>query len=81
MPNLLLARRSRALLAVLLFGAAALAGPPANADQTPPVLTLTTLAGEDFDLAHQRGHVVLVHFFGDLVPAVHRGNAGAANLL
>ena len=35
----------------------------AAAEPDKPALSLTTLAGEDFDLGRQRGHVVLVHFW------------------
>jgi len=56
--------RPAALLALALLALAA----PLGAAEAPSVLTLTTLAGEDFDLGHQRGHVVLVHFWATWCP-------------
>jgi thiol-disulfide isomerase/thioredoxin len=38
------------------------------AEPDKPALALTTLAGEDFDLGRQRGHVVLVHFWATWCP-------------
>ena len=37
--------------------------PLAAAEPDKPALSLTTLAGEDFDLGRQRGHVVVLHFW------------------
>jgi len=55
-------RRRAAVAALLAFGicltVAAWAAPPAQ-----PELTVKTLGGDRFDLAGQRGHVVLVHFW------------------
>jgi thiol-disulfide isomerase/thioredoxin len=42
--------------------------PLSAAEPDKPALTLTTLAGEDFDLGRQRGHVVLVHFWATWCP-------------
>jgi thiol-disulfide isomerase/thioredoxin len=42
--------------------------PLAAAEPDKPALSLTTLAGEDFDLGRQRGHVVLVHFWATWCP-------------
>ncbi len=56
------------LIAALLL-VATIAGAPARAaEPDKPSLSLTTLAGEDFDLGHQRGHVVLVHFWATWCP-------------
>jgi thiol-disulfide isomerase/thioredoxin len=61
------------LLVALLLAGGLLAGPLsmmrlAAAEPDKPALALTTLAGEDFDLGHQRGHVVLVHFWATWCP-------------
>ena len=57
----------RLLTVCLLPLAGALA--PVRADEpAKPALSLTTLAGEDFDLARQRGHVVIVHFWATWCP-------------
>lgn len=38
------------------------------AEPVRPALSLTTLAGEDFDLGRQRGHVVVVYFWATWCP-------------
>ena len=38
------------------------------AEPDKPALSLTTLAGEDFDLKRQAGHVVIVHFWATWCP-------------
>jgi thiol-disulfide isomerase/thioredoxin len=63
---------SLVLVAILLAGAL-VAGPltlaPLSAaEPDKPALMLTTLAGEDFDLGRQRGHVVVVHFWATWCP-------------
>jgi thiol-disulfide isomerase/thioredoxin len=51
----------------LVIGPLSLA-PLSAAEPDKPALILTTLAGEDFDLGRQRGHVVLVHFWATWCP-------------
>ncbi len=58
-----------ATLCAALALAAALGAPPLQAAEAArPALSLTTLAGEDFDLGHQRGHVVVIHFWATWCP-------------
>ena len=63
-------RRLRVCLMRLLLAGSALAcaAGPAAASEQKPELSVTTLAGEEFDLASQRGHVVLVHFWATWCP-------------
>ncbi len=61
------------LIVVVLLTAALVAGPAvlaplAAAEPDKPALSLTTLAGEDFDLGRQRGQVVVVHFWATWCP-------------
>jgi len=68
-------RAVNSLLVVAVMLAAALTAGPltlaplAAAEPDKPALRLTTLAGEDFDLGRQRGHVVVVHFWATWCPA------------
>jgi len=55
------------LAAALVVGPLSLA-PLSAAEPDRPNLSLTTLAGEDFDLGRQRGHVVVVHFWATWCP-------------
>lgn len=48
--------------AFVLLGLASTPAWTAAADEKP-ALSVTTMAGEDFDLARLRGHVVVVHFW------------------
>jgi thiol-disulfide isomerase/thioredoxin len=67
-------KKSHPLILVALLLAAGLLIAPMSlvglsaAEPDKPSLSLTTLAGEDFDLGHQRGHVVLVHFWASWCP-------------
>src|ERR1700688_1327620 len=47
-----------------------LASRPAAADRpaSAPALSVKTLAGDEFDLSAQRGHVVVVHFWATWCP-------------
>ncbi len=53
----------RAVVAALLAGGLWQMVPAWAAPTAQPELSLKTLAGDRFDLAGQRGHVVLVHFW------------------
>jgi len=56
------------LLVPCLLTLACTIAPARAAEPAKPALLLTTLAGEDFDLSRQRGHVVIVHFWATWCP-------------
>lgn len=56
-------RRRRAAVAALLAAGLCLTVAAWGAPPAQPELTVKTLGGDHFDLAGQRGHVVLVHFW------------------
>jgi peroxiredoxin len=55
--------------------------PPANQERAAPDFTLPTLAGVPFQLAAQRGHVVILYFFATGCAGCEPGSADLAQTL